>query len=159
MIHTIVQHHTPIYQNLKRANVYYVLTKLAKSGHLRAHEEPSTRSAGKQKLVYSLTAKGEKLFSALLEEVITQARPVLPDIEIAAVLLGEIPLAESQKLLERRLASVVDYQARTIKRFGKFRARGLPATLAATHTLKMIETEIRWLTESLRLYRGTKKPG
>ncbi len=157
-IHTIVQRHTPLYQQLKRANVYYVLSKLAKSGHLVVHSEPSSRDTEKHRLIYSLSAKGEALFLSQLEEVVTRARPVLPDIEIASVLLGEISEAKAQNLLERRLDAVIDYQARTIKRFGKYQTRGLPARLAATHTLRMIETEIRWLKESLRLYRSSRRP-
>ena len=150
-LHTIIQRHIPVYRQLKTTNVYYILSKLYKSGHVALRSEAGARGPSRTRSVYSLTTKGEKRFRESLEEVLTQARPVLPDIEIAAVLMGEIPSGEQRTLLERRLAAVTDYRVRTIKRFGDYRSRGVPAILAATHTLSMIEAEVNWLKNSLRL--------
>jgi DNA-binding PadR family transcriptional regulator len=65
-LHRFVRAHGAVSADLKKANVYYLLERLAADGYLHAHAEASAHG---ERLLYSLTDLGRARFDELLREV------------------------------------------------------------------------------------------
>ena len=101
-LHRIVRAHGELYTDLKKANLYYLLERLAAEGYLEMEAKPGGRGPRRERLVYALTQRGHERFGELLRTELRGYSPIHTGIEIAVVFLSQIPSAEAIALLEQR---------------------------------------------------------
>ena len=65
-LHRIVRAHGELYTDLKKANLYYLLERLAAEGYLEMEAKPGGRGPRRERLVYALTPRGRERFGELL---------------------------------------------------------------------------------------------
>jgi DNA-binding PadR family transcriptional regulator len=110
-LHRIVRAHGELYTDLKKANLYYLLDRLAAEGYLTVHAEPGTRGRRGERLVYALTDLGQAHFETLLREVMRTYAPVHTGVDVAVVFLAYVPPAEATILLRERRSSIAERRA------------------------------------------------
>src|SRR5882672_3311184 len=101
-LHRIVRAHGELYTDLKKANLYYLLDRLAREGYLRVKAEPGARGPRGERLVYSLTKKGRQRFIELVREILRTFEPAHTGVDVAVVFLAELPRSEALTLLLER---------------------------------------------------------
>jgi DNA-binding PadR family transcriptional regulator len=148
-LHRIVQAHGELYTDLKKANVYYLLDRLAQDGCVEVHAEVGTRGARGERLVYTLTDQGRARFGVLLRDVLRDFEPAHTGLDVAVVFLNRLPPAEAVALLEERHVTITTRRQRSAVELGDVAARGLPGALAADHLLSLIDAELAWLERAL----------
>jgi DNA-binding transcriptional ArsR family regulator len=60
-LNRIVRAHGDLYADLKKANIYYLLTRLAEDGLVEVEVQPGARGRRGERLVYRLTAVGKRV--------------------------------------------------------------------------------------------------
>lgn len=153
-LHRVVSAHGGLYADLKKANVYYLLDRLAKDGYVEVRHEPGARGARGERLVYQLTAAGRDRFGELLRRVLTGFDPVHTGVDVAVVFLGMLPAAEAVDHLAQRRRAVADRREQVAAELGEVSRAGLPAELAADHLLSLIEAELAWVDRALARLRS-----
>jgi len=83
-LHRIIRAHGELYADLKKANLYYLLDRLAADGYLHVDVEPGARGARGERLVYTLTDAGRDRFDTLLREALRVPRVRKPTRPTAA---------------------------------------------------------------------------
>jgi DNA-binding PadR family transcriptional regulator len=156
-IHRIVRAHGELYTDLKKANLYYLLERLARDGCLEVQAEPGARGPRGERLVYSLTEPGRRHFQELLRTVLRDYTPIHSGVEIAIVFLGHVCNAEAVALLEQRRATVVDRRSQVASELGDFASHGTLQRIAADHLLSQIDAELAWVERSLAELRTQVK--
>src|SRR5690242_19416061 len=61
-LHRILRAHGELYADLKKANVYYLLDRLARDGFLSVQSEPGARGPRGERLIYTMTESGRERF-------------------------------------------------------------------------------------------------
>ena len=153
-IHRLAAAHGDLYSDLKKANVYYLLDRLAREGLVSAKAETGARGPRGERLIYSLTRAGRKEMDALLRSELERYESPHSGIEVAMVLLGQLPRAEARRLLERRLENVEAARAQLVQQLGK----AAPGS-AAEHMVMLADTERRWIRRALRAAGGRGRSG
>jgi len=148
-LNRIVRAHGELYADLKKANLYYLLERLAKEGYLHVHAEPGTRGARGERLIYSLTDQGQAQFNALLREVLRRYEAVHTGVEVAIVFLGMLPVLEAIALLEERRQVVKEHRLKMASELGDSAQSGILAAIASDHMLSLIDAELAWLDRSV----------
>jgi DNA-binding PadR family transcriptional regulator len=141
--------HGEIYRDLKKANLYYLLDRLAKDGYLTVAEEPGARGARGARLIYTITEAGQQRFNTLLREVIINYEPEHNGIDVAVIFLSRLPSAEAIGLLEQRRAVVAERRQRLAAELGDPNAHGPLRYIANDHLLSQIDAELAWIDRSL----------
>jgi DNA-binding PadR family transcriptional regulator len=149
-LHRIVRAHGELYADLKKANLYYLLEKLASEGYLQMEAEPGARGARGERLVYELTERGRERFTELLREVLQTYQPVHTGIGTAVVFLSYLPHADGFRLLEERQQMVAARRATMAADLGDQEKNGPLVRIAGDHLLSLIDAELAWLDRSLR---------
>lgn len=142
--------HGEIYRDLKKANLYYLLDRLAKDGYLTVEEEPGARGARGARLIYTISEAGRQRFDTLLREVILNYEPEHNGIDVAVVFLSRLPSAEAIGLLEQRRDVVAARRQRVASELGDPNAHGPLRYIANDHLLSQIDAELAWIERSLR---------
>jgi DNA-binding PadR family transcriptional regulator len=156
-LHRIVRAHGDLYADLKKANVYYLLGRLAQQGYLTVQAEPGARGRRGERLIYSLTESGRARFHELLQQVLRTFEPVPSSIGSAVVFLPRLPRDEAIRLLEERRQSVVEHRAE-VAALNPPEACNTPVGLAMDHLLALIDADLAWTDRTLdRLRRGVIK--
>jgi DNA-binding PadR family transcriptional regulator len=156
-LHRIVRAHGELYTDLKKANLYYLLDRLARDGYLDVQVEPGARGPRGERLIYTITEKGRAYFENLLRGVLRTYEPVHTGIDVAVVLLEHLPLSEAITLLEER-RSIVAYRRDLVARgLGNSASHGLLESIAADHLLALIDSELAWIDRSLQRLREAEK--
>ncbi|HLZ63726.1 MAG TPA: PadR family transcriptional regulator [Ktedonosporobacter sp.] len=146
-IHRIVRAHGELYADLKKANLYYLLERLAKDGDLRVETEPSAHGVRGERMIYELTDQGRRHFKALLRETLLNYEPVHTGVDIAVVFLAQLPPAEGLQLLVERRQAVVERRAIAVADLGDQSAPLM--RIASDHLLSLIDAELAWIDRSL----------
>ncbi len=152
-LHRIVRAHGELYTDLKKANLYYLLDRLARDGYLDVQVEPGARGARGERLIYTITEKGRAYFEKLLRGVVRTYEPVHTGIDVAVVLLEHLPLSEAITLLDERRSIVAYRRALVARELGDSASRGLLESIAADHLLALIDSELAWIDRSLHRLR------
>jgi DNA-binding PadR family transcriptional regulator len=152
-LHRIVRAHGELYTDLKKANLYYLLDRLAREGSLAVTAEPGARGARGERLVYALTDRGRERFHELLRAVLRTYEPVHIGVDVAVLYLPLLPQAEAVRLLEERLRVVGGHRARVTSELGDLSGATLPGSLAADHLLSLIDAELAWVGRALARLR------
>jgi DNA-binding PadR family transcriptional regulator len=155
-VHQLVLAHGDLYSDLKKANVYYLLDRLAREGFVSVKTEQGARGPRGERLVYSLTRAGRQEMASLLRSELERYEPAHSGIEVAMVLLGQLPKAEARHLLERRLEKVEAARAELVEQLGRAALR--PGS-AAEHMLMLANAERRWLKRAVRSTGGRGHAG
>lgn len=142
----VVTAHGDLYSDLKKGNIYYLLDRLAHEGLVSMKSEAGARGPRRERLVYSLTASGKRALLALLREELQQYSPLHGGIEVAAVLLEQLPTAEARTLLRRRLA-LVDATTKGLE--STLSEAGRVPGSAGDHMLLLAEAERRWVERAI----------
>jgi DNA-binding PadR family transcriptional regulator len=148
-LHRIVRAHGELFADLKKANMYYLLDRLAKNGYLRVRTEAGSPGPRGERLLYSLTLAGRRRFRRLLEEELQRIQTVHTGIEVAIVFLRQLPRARWRTLLVRRRTLLLAHRQRIAAAFGDLSQRAILTRIAADHLLSLIDAEIAWLERSL----------
>src|SRR5258708_24307148 len=101
-LHRIVREHGELYRDLKKANLYYLLDRLAKDGYVKVRAEPGARGPRGERLVYSSTKKGRERFIELLYEILRSFEPSHTGIDVAVVFLSQLPPKDAVALIKER---------------------------------------------------------
>jgi DNA-binding PadR family transcriptional regulator len=148
-LHRIVQAHGELYTDLKKANVYYLLERLAQDGCVEVRAEAGARGARGERLVYGLTSRGRARFDELLRLVLRDFEPAHTGLDVAVVYLNRLPPAEAVNLLQERRSIIAMRRDKTATELGDVDLRGLPGALAADHLLSLMDAELAWVERAL----------
>jgi DNA-binding PadR family transcriptional regulator len=148
-LHQIATAHGELYRDLKKANLYYLLSRMEQEALLSVRTEAAPRGPRRERLVYSITDAGRREFQSLLRQVLEDYQPVHMGVEVAAVLLDHLPPGEAGPVLERRREVVQLHRGRAAAELGPVE----PGT-AGDHLLLMVDAELAWLDRSLARVHG-----
>jgi DNA-binding PadR family transcriptional regulator len=148
-LHRIVRAHGELYADLKKANLYYLLERLAAEGSLQVQAEPGTRGARGERLVYELTDQGRTQFTELLHATLQNYEPVHTGVETAIVFLSYLPPADGLRLLTERRQIVAARRATVAADIGDQENNAPLVRIAGDHLLSLIDAELAWLDRSL----------
>lgn len=151
-VNRVVAAHGDLYSDLKKGNVYYLLDRLAREGLVSVRTESGARGPRRERLVYALTASGKRELLALLRKEVERYEPLHGGIEVAAVLLDQLPKAEARTLLRHRLSLVEQTATRLRSTLGE---AGQTPGSAADHMLLLAEAERRWIERAIRRHQPT----
>lgn len=151
-LHRIVCSHGELYADLKKANVYYLLDRLAQNGYLDVQAEPGARGPRGERLVYSLNERGWARFDELLEEVLRSYEPVPSNIGAAIVFLAHLPEGRAVHLLEERRQRVAQRRAE-VAAINSPEVCGTLVGLALEHLLALIDADLSWTDRALERLR------
>lgn len=149
-LHRIVRLHGELYADLKKANLYYLLERLAKDKYLSVEVETGTRGKRGERLVYSLTDKGRAYFNELLREVIRSYEVLHTGVEVAVVFLAMLPTADAISLLSERHEIVSKHRLDMAAALGDSTQGTVLESIAADHMLSLIDAELAWLDRSIQ---------
>jgi len=151
-LHRIVRAHGELYADLKKANVYYLLDRLARDGYLDVRAEPGARGPRGERLIYSLTERGRARFDELLRRVLQTYEPVPSSIGSAVIFLPQLPVGEAVRLLEERRRSVAEQRAQVAVRMSD-EVRSTLMGLALDHLLSLIDADLAWTERTIERLR------
>ncbi len=152
-LHRIVRAHGELYTDLKKANVYYLLERLAADGYLSVRAEAGARGPRGERLIYSLTAAGQARFHEVLREVLRSYDPVHSGVDVAVVFLKSLPLAEAQSLLEERRQVVAARRRQVTAEWSDEAGGSVLEQIARDHLLSLIDAELAWVERALKHLR------
>ena len=148
-LHQIVRAHGELYADLKKANLYYLLDRLAKDGYLEMDVETGTRGARGERLTYTITAEGRAHFHQLLRETLLQYEPVHTGVETAVVFLSYLSPAEGVALLKERRQSIQEKRVQVVADVGQAGKNPPLVVIAGEHLISLIDAELAWIDRSL----------
>lgn len=150
-LHQIIRAHGELYADLKKANLYYLLDRLAIEGDLLVESEQGTRGARGERLIYTLTDQGRQHFTQLLREVLQSYEPVHTGIETAIIFLASLPHAEGYALLLERRQAVAERRATLAAELDSQQVNSPLMQIASDHLLSLMDAELAWLDRSLHI--------
>ena len=152
-LHQIVRAHGELYADLKKANLYYLLERLASEGYLRVEAETGTRGNRGERLIYELTELGRERFNSLLHEVMLSYEPIHMGIDTAVVFLSYLSSMEGLQLLEQRRQIVAERRAEMAAELNISKVSNPLVHIASDHLLSLVDAELAWIDRSLTYLR------
>jgi DNA-binding PadR family transcriptional regulator len=152
-LNRIVRAHGELYADLKKANVYYLLDRLAKEGYVEVTPEPGARGNRGERLVYTRTEAGTRRFGELLHAVLTDYAPTHTGLDVALVFLNQLPRDDAVTILQARRDRVAARRKLVAAEFREVSAAPLPVQLAVDHLLTTIDAELGWTDRALAALR------
>jgi DNA-binding PadR family transcriptional regulator len=147
-LHRILRAHGELYADLKKANVYYLLDRLARDGYLTVEAEPGARGPRRERLVYSISDRGRARFEELLREVLRTPEPSFSSVAAAIIFLDRLPREAAISLLEERRRATLERRAEVVSQ-GEQPPSGLLSTVAVDHLLSLIDADLAWTDRTL----------
>ena len=151
-LHRIIESHGELYADLKKANIYYLLDRLARDGYLDVQTEAGARGPRGERLIYSLNDRGRAHFHELLEQVLRSYEPVPSSIGAAIVFLPHLPPGAAVRLLEERRERVSRRRAEVAAQASGAVCDTLTG-LAMDHLLALIDADLAWTDRALARLR------
>ncbi len=148
-LHSIVRAHGELYADLKKANLYYLLERLASEGDLRVETEAGARGNRGERLIYELTEQGRERFNTLLQEVMLSYEPVHMGIDTAVIFLSYLSTVEGLQLLEQRRQIVASRRTQLATELNQSRTSNPLVHIASDHLLSLVDAELAWIDRSL----------
>jgi DNA-binding PadR family transcriptional regulator len=152
-LHQIVRAHGELYADLKKANLYYLLERLAKDGYLEMEVEPGTKGARGERLIYTITEAGRAHFHAMLRETLVRYELAHTGIETAIVFLSYLSLEEGIALLQQRRQTMQDRRVQLVADVGQPGKQAPLVMVAGDHLISLIDAELAWIDRSLEYLR------
>ena len=147
-LHRQVVAHGELYKDLKKPNLYYLLDRMAQEGLVRMRAEPGARGPRGERLLYSLTSAGKSAMVKLLRSVLLSYEPIHSGIDVAIVMLDQLPAEEARGLLQQRLDTATASRRKLAAELGP---HGTKPGSAGEHILMLVDAEIQWLRRALRV--------
>jgi DNA-binding PadR family transcriptional regulator len=154
----IVAAHGELYQDLKKANIYYLLERLTQDGHVEVRTQTGTRGRRGERLVYRITRRGRREFRRLLGDVLDQFDPAHTGVDVAVVYLSSLTKPEAIELLERRRQAVADRRTEMAAELAKAELASPFAQLAGDHLVCLVDAELSWLGRAVETLRKIDWP-
>lgn len=145
-----VRGHAHLYKELKAGNIYDSLDGLTKSGLLVAGTAKALRGPRSEKSIFRLSADGEVRFMHLLRSLLTGVQTEDWILQIAYVLMGQLPRNAARRLLDERLTAIEDQQQRYVRVRGNIAERTGAAYISVAHGLYKLDAEARFLKEMVK---------
>ena len=145
-----VRNHSPLYRPLGQGNVYRLVERLHDAGYLSRSATKARRGPAPTKNVFELSVSGEKRFQGLLRRVLHDPQSNDSAVEIALVLLGQLPRLQATQMLAQRDGELAAQERRIKRLFGDVESRSGPGYLAGMHALQRVQSERRFLRARLR---------
>lgn len=152
-LHQIVRAHGELYADLKKANLYYLLERLAKEGYLETEVETGARGIRGERVIYTLTEQGWARFYELLRETLVSYELVHTGIETAVVFLSQLPPAEGMALLQERRQVIAQRHAQVVSDVGDPAKNSPLMRIAGDHLVSLVDAELAWIDRSLAYLR------
>ena len=153
-LHRIIRAHGELFSDLKKANMYHLLDRLAREGCLRVRRQTGARGRIGEKRIYALTPAGRRRFERLLAEQVQTYLTIHTGIEVAMVFLRQLRRSSARLLLRARRDAVNKRKSEVLAAFGDVSQRSPFTRIAADHLLSLIDAEAAWLERSLTLLAG-----
>jgi DNA-binding PadR family transcriptional regulator len=153
-LHRVVRAHGELSTDLKKANVYYLLDRLAADGYLSVRAEPGARGPRGERLIYSLTSAGCIYFEDLLREVLRTYDPAHIGVDVAFIFLGQLSHAEALALLEERRQVVAERRRQVLGEQEHADKTDLLQRIAFDHLISLIDAELAWVERAVRDLRA-----
>jgi DNA-binding PadR family transcriptional regulator len=145
-----VRNHSPLYRPFRQGNVYHLVRRLSEVGHLTKSAAKTKRGPSESKSVFGLSPAGERRFHHLLHDVLHDPQSSDAALEIALVLLGQLPRTEAAEMLRTRDKELAAQERRIKRLFGDMESRSAAAYLAGSHAVARVQSERRYLRARLR---------
>lgn len=155
-VERVVRNHSPLYRPFKYGNLYHFVERLAERGLLLRRGARSKRGPQETKDVYRLSAAGEQRFHELLRDVMVDIQASDAALEIALVLLGQLPRRDASQLLQARADELAQYGRRFKRLWGAAEARPGAGYLAAAHAAGRLESEERFVRDVAKRLRDPR---
>lgn len=155
-IDRVVRNHSPLYRPFRYGNLYHFVERLADRGLLLRHDARSKRGAHETKDVFRLSAAGEARFRELLRDVILDIQASDSALEIALVLLGQLPRREAAQLLQTRADELAQFGRRFKRLWGEAETRPGAGYFAAAHAAGRLESEQRFIRDAAKRLRDPR---
>jgi DNA-binding PadR family transcriptional regulator len=151
-MYRIIQAHGELYADLKKANLYYLLDRLAREGDLQVEVEGGARGPRRERFVYTLTDRGREHFLELLREILLTYEVIHTSIGTAVIFLSHLPPAEGIGLLEERRRIIA---ARRAQFPAEAPSEAAPLVrISIDHMVSLIDAELAWIDRSLAYLRS-----
>jgi DNA-binding PadR family transcriptional regulator len=154
-LHRILRAHGELYADLKKANVYYLLDRLARDGCLTVEVEPGARGPRRERLVYSITDRGRARFDELLQEVLRTPEPSFSSVAAAIIFLDRLPQEAAVSLLEERRRATRE-RRRQVVSHGEQPGGGPMSAVAVDHLLSLIDADLAWTDRTLETIQADR---
>ncbi len=154
-LHQIVRAHGELYADLKKANLYYLLERLAEDGYLETNIESGTRGARGERLIYTITETGRTRFYELLRETFLSYELIHTGMETAVVFLSYLSPEEGITLLKQRRAAVQAKREQVVADIGPSEKSSPLVVIASDHLISLIDAELAWIDRSLAYLQRT----
>lgn len=152
-LNAAVRGHAPLYRPLKHGNIYHLLGQLADRGILLRKNAKAQRGPQETKIIYRLSAAGERRFNELLLQILLDIQAPDPTLEIAYVLLGQLPRSKAIELLEQRSQQIVEQERRIA---GDVEERSGGGYLGISHNVDRLRSERSFLKDSIARLANVK---
>lgn len=152
-LHRMVRAHGELYADLKKANLYYLLGRLASEGDLWVRVEEGARGARGEKLIYELTEQGRVHFKALIRGILLTYEPAHTGVDTAVVFLASLPRLEGMHVLMERQRMVATRREVVAQELAHVAERNPLFHIASDHLLSLIDAELAWIARSLAYLR------
>ena len=151
-----VKSHSSMYRAMARGNPYAQLAKLERDGLILSRSAKAARGPHQLKTIYRLSAAGRTRFDAVLESVFDDVQVSDATLEVACVLLGQLPRERARELLARRLVVIAAQEKRLTRLLGNPEEHSGAAQLMMMHAVQRLRGESSWLRESIALLKSAK---
>jgi len=151
-----VRRHAPLNRNFRGGNVYHAVAQLARRGLLLSKEAKARRGPSESKVIFRLSAAGERHFEALLREMLRDPQTADWTLEIAYVLLGQFARNQAVQLLSDRSTEITQQEKRLTRIWGNPEDRTGASYIAYLHTLSRLRAERRFLHDSMALLNNPR---
>jgi DNA-binding PadR family transcriptional regulator len=138
-----------LYADLKKANVYYLLDRLAREGFLAVEAEPGARGPRRERLIYSLTDQGRERFDELLREVLRVPETQYSGVGAAITFLDRLPGTEAITLLQERREAAATRRSELAALVEMHRHLPL-IELAMEHLLALVDADLAWTDRAIK---------
>ena len=155
-LHRFVRAHGAVSADLKKANVYYLLDRLAADGYLHVQAEAGARGPRGERLIYTLTDLGRARFDELLREVLRSYDTVHTGVDVAVMFLGQLTQAEALSLLEERRQAVAEQRSRIAAEMSEETMHRPTQRIARDHLLCLLDAELAWVEHTREQLRSSQ---
>lgn len=153
-LHELLEHQLHFVSDLKRSTAYRLLEQLLRLGLVERELEREGRRP--ERMVYHITPAGQARFERLLREQLASAQPVFHSGNVALLFSDRIPRDERLALLERRHEGVEE-QRKVMASIVAAHPAGTTVRLAMEHDLAHLETELSWLSSTIKSLKEGKE--
>ncbi len=146
-MYRIIEAHGELYADLKKANLYYLLDRLAAEGDLAVEIKAGARGPRKERLTYTLTDQGRTHFLQLLREILLSYEVIHTSVGTAVIFLSHLPASEGIELLQERRRLIATRRTQFPPEPSSDAAPLV--RISFDHIISLIDAELAWIDRSL----------